>query len=685
MGMAHRGRLNVLTNVFEKKFQALFNEFEGGELPEGITGDGDVKYHLGQSAEVVTAGGHPLHLSLICNPSHLEAVAPVVLGNCRAKWERIYQRDFSKIVPILVHGDAAISGQGVVYEIANMINLDGYQTGGVIHVVLNNQVGFTANYRETRSSLYCTDIAKVMASPVFHVNADDPEAVVHVCQMAIQLRQRFGIDVYIDILGYRRHGHNEGDEPRFTQPLLYEAIGNHETVLDIYSRRLIEEGVLTEAENTRVRKDFNDRLQQFLINAKKDDRHSLHVDFLGRQWEGLRRSNAKDFESSPETGVKRATLDTIIKALTKIPSTVNVFPKMNRLVAQRSKLYFDDGLVDWGLAEALAFGSLLVEGHPIRLSGQDCKRGTFAHRHSVLIDNKDETEYTFLNHVKSNQELFQVYNSHLSEYGVLGYEYGYSLAMPNGLTIWEAQFGDFCNGAQIIFDQFLSSSESKWQRMSGLTCFLPHGCEGQGPEHTSARLERFLSLAAEKNMAICYPSTPANFFHLLRRQLKAEYRIPLIVLTPKSLLRHPRMRSTIVRLEEDKFQEIIDDPAVESGTGIDRLLICSGKIYYELLERKESQGLNQVSIVRIEQFYPTPRQQALALAKKYTHVPEWYWVQEEPENMGGWYYIRARMDELRRDVRVIARKRSASPAKGSLKREKAVQRDLIDRAFCGIE
>jgi 2-oxoglutarate dehydrogenase E1 component len=587
-------------------------------------------------------------------------------------------------VPILVHGDAAISGQGVVYEISNMIDLDGYQTGGVIHVVLNNQVGFTANYRETRSSLYCTDIAKVLASPVFHVNADDPEAVVHVCQMAIQLRQRFGVDVYIDILGYRRHGHNEGDEPRFTQPLLYEAISKHGTVLDIYSQRLIEEGLLTETESKQTRKGFNDRLQEFLLNAKKDTQHDLHVDFLGRRWEGFRRSTEKDFEQSPKTGVKRAVLETVIKALTKVPSNMSIFPKMKRLTEQRSKLFFDDGVVDWGLAEALAFGTLLSEGHPVRLSGQDCKRGTFAHRHSILIDNKDETEYTFLNHIQSGQELFQVYNSHLSEYGVLGFEYGYSLAMPDGLTIWEAQFGDFCNGAQIIFDQFLSSSESKWQRMSGLTCFLPHGYEGQGPEHTSARLERFLSLAAEKNMIIGYPTTPATFFHLLRRQLKVVYRVPLIVLTPKSLLRHPRVRSTIVRLEKDSFQEIIDDPAVKTAKGVDRLLLCSGKIYYELLERKETKELSNVSIIRIEQLYPTPKEQALALAKKYDKVPEWYWVQEEPENMGAWYYIRAKMDTIRSDVKVIARKKSASPAQGSLKKEKRVQQDLIDRAFEGI-
>ncbi|OVE78371.1 2-oxoglutarate dehydrogenase E1 component [bacterium F16] len=684
MGMAHRGRLNVLTNLFQKKFEALFNEFEGGQLPEGVAGDGDVKYHLGQSAEVTTSSGHPLHLSLVCNPSHLEAVAPVVLGNCRAKWERIYKRDHKKIVPILVHGDAAIAGQGVVYEIANFTELDGYQTGGVIHIVLNNQVGFTANYRETRSSLYCTDIAKVMASPVFHVNADDPEAVVHVCQMAIQLRQKFHTDVYIDILGYRRHGHNEGDEPRFTQPLLYDAISKHRTVLDIYAERLAEEHVLTKPESDKICNDFKAQLQKDLAHAREDKDHSLDVDFLGRQWEGFRMSKEADFEGSPRTGVSRDMLETVVRALTKVPNTVSTFPKIKKIIEQRNTIFHDEGLVDWGLAEALAFGTLLAEGHPVRLSGQDCRRGTFAHRHSVLIDNTDESEYVFLNHIQSNQELFQVYNSHLSEYGVLGYEFGYSLAMPNGLTIWEAQFGDFCNGAQIIFDQFISSSESKWQRMSGITCFLPHGYEGQGPEHTSARLERFLSLAAEKNMAICYPTTPANFFHLLRRQMNVPYRVPLIVMTPKSLLRHPRVRSTVDRLENDCFQEIIDDPAVETAKNVDRLLLCAGKIYYELLERKETGGLDNVSIVRIEQFYPNPRKRALEIAEKYKTVEQWFWVQEEPENMGGWYFINARMHKLGRDIQVIARKKSASPAQGSMKKEKAFQQSVIDRAFDGL-
>ena len=684
MGMAHRGRLNVLANLFEKDFKDMFTEFEGGNLPDDIRGDGDVKYHMGNSADVKTSDGHPLHLSLAANPSHLEAVDPVVLGGCRAKWERLYEHDHSKIVPIIVHGDAAIAGQGIVYEIANMAKLDGYSTGGIIHVVLNNQVGFTANYRESRSSLYCTDIAKVLDSPVFHVNADDPEAVVHVCQMAIELRQKFGVDVYIDILGYRRYGHNEGDEPKFTQPMLYDAISKHKTVLDIYSHKLINESTVPENEFEGMTQDFNDHLQKCLESAREDIDKKLSVNYLNRIWEGYRSSTQADFEKSPSTGVKKAELDKIANALSHVPDDFNILSKMRRLIGKRHKDYFDAKSVDWGMAELLAYGSLLQEGHPVRLSGQDSRRGTFSHRHSVLIDAKQENEHCSLNHIDPNQEKYQVYNSHLSEYGVLGFEYGYSTAMPNGLTIWEAQFGDFANGAQIIFDQFISSAESKWQRMSGLVCLLPHGYEGQGPEHSSARLERVLSLAAENNMIVANPTTPANFFHLMRRQIKVKYRIPMIIMSPKSLLRHPKVRSNVSELTKGSFKETIDDPKVIDAKEVDRVLLCSGKIYYELLEKKESEGFDNVAIVRIEQFYPTPKIQDKKLAEKYGHVKEWKWVQEEPQNMGGWYYMRARLDPVRRDIDFISRKKSASPAHGSMKMELKYQENIINRAFEGI-
>ena len=684
MGMAHRGRLNVLTNLFEKNYETLFQEFEGHGISDEVGGDGDVKYHMGHSADITTQDGHDLHLSLAANPSHLEAVNPVVLGRVRAKLEELYENDQKKIVPILVHGDAAISGQGIVYEIVNMANLDGYGTGGTVHVVLNNQVGFTANYRESRSSLYCTDIAKVLDSPVFHVNADDPEAVTHACRLAIQLRQTFGCDVYIDILGYRRHGHNEGDEPRFTQPLLYNAIAKHQTVLDKYVTQLDESGDLPKSEATAIIKGFNSRLQKALDSTRSREDKVLPVNFLRKQWSKLRKSTQADFESSVETGVAKVQLDKIAKAITDIPDGFNILRKLRKIIDQRRHLYFDDQIVDWGLAEHLAFGSLLNEDFPVRVSGQDSRRGTFSHRHSYLIDEKDEMEYVPLNSIKKNQAQYKAYNSHLSEYGVLGFEYGYAQTLPNTLTVWEAQFGDFSNGAQIIFDQFISSAESKWQRMSGLTCFMPHGYEGQGPEHSSARLERFLQLAAENNMIVANPTTPANLFHLLRRQMKAPYRLPLMVMTPKSLLRHPKVVSPISALSKGAFRETIDDRTVTDAKKVERLLLCSGKIFYELMEKKEKEGFDNVAIVRIEQFYPTPKEQDLALHEKYGHCKDWYWVQEEPQNMGAWYFMRARLDHIRHDIKFSSRKKSASPANGLMKREVHYQEKLIDKAFHGL-
>lgn len=677
IGMAHRGRLNVLANLFGKSYESVFAEFEGSVMPSS-GGDGDVKYHLGHSADITARCGNNIHLALMFNPSHLEAVDPVALGSVRAKLDALYGGDTKRIVPVLVHGDAAISGQGVVYEIANFHKLNGYNTGGTIHIVLNNQVGFTANYRETRSSLYCTDIAKVTESPVFHVNADDPEAVVHVVRMAIELRQTFGIDVYIDLLGYRRYGHNEGDEPRFTQPLLYEAINRHPSVLQLYTDQLVGEGVVTENEAKRVHTKFQQKLEDELQQARRHEAPPPPPEAFARQWRDYRRAHAQDFEQSPETGVGLRRLNRIADALVSIPEEFHIYPRLERVFRNRRSLYFEDKVVDWGLAEQLAWGSLLVEGHPVRISGQDSKRGTFSHRHSVLTDAMDESEYIPLNHIQKRQEQYQAYNSHLSEYGVLGFEYGYATAMPKALVIWEAQFGDFANGAQIIIDQFLSSSESKWQRMSGLTLFLPHGNEGQGPEHSSARIERFLQLCAEDNIVVVQPSTPANLFHMLRRQTHVRYRKPLVVFTPKGMLRHKLVRSPIADLKTGAFQETLDDRVV-SPENAKRLILCTGKVYYELFAKREELGVEDVALVRIEQLFPIPEGQDAALAERYAHVSDKVWFQEEAENFGAWDFIRDRFAAL--NLRVISRRMSASPAIGYNRLFQERQRMLLERAF----
>ena len=641
------------------------------------------KYHLGQSADIITKNGKKVHASLLSNPSHLEAVNPVVLGSTRAKWEKLYEKDKSSIVPVLIHGDAAIAGQGIMYEITNMAKLDGYSTFGTIHITFNNQVGFTANYNETRSSTYCTDIAKVLGSPVFHVNADDPTAVSHVMTLAIKLRQMFNIDVYIDILGYRRYGHNESDEPKFTQPTLYKSIAKHPTVLDIYKKQLIEQKIISQDEANQIIDNFEDQLEIALEQVKAEDSKNLEVDLFKRQWTGFILPKQKDFEYSIKTGVSHSVLQKIINKVSKFPDELSApLKKMEKIIFER-KNNFSKGHIDWATAEQLAYGSLLLEKIPIRLSGQDTKRGTFSHRHSVFIAPEDEQQYVFLNNIDDSQAKFQVYNSHLSEYGVLGFEYGYSMALPEGLTIWEAQFGDFSNGAQIIIDQFISSAQTKWQRFNGITLFLPHGYEGQGPEHSSARLERFLILAAENNMYVCNVTTPANFFHLLRRQITNMFRIPLVVMTPKSLLRNPKCVSTVDELTTDKFKEIIDDEFVQAKN-VERVILCSGKVYYDLAEERQKQKLKNVAIVRIEQFYPTPKKQDSILVEKYKNAKQWYWVQEEPRNMGGYYYMRARLDHLIKELVVVSRKKSASPAHGSYKKETLFQQEIIQEAFAGL-
>ena len=676
LGMAHRGRLNVLVNIFQKSAKDVFSEFEEKTLPGDKYEGGDVKYHLGKSADIKTESGKDVHLSIVSNPSHLEAVNPVVEGIVYGKQLERYNADQNAIVPILVHGDAAFSGQGVNYEVINGSKLDGFNTGGTIHVVLNNQVGFTANYKESRSSVYCTDLAKVVESPVFHVNADDPEAVVHVMELAIQIRQLFNIDVYIDILGYRRYGHNEGDEPRFTQPILYKAISKHSGVLDIYTQQLISEKVITEEQSKTAVATLKASLQESL-NYTKDKNYHYNPDFLAGNWKGLKQGTKSDFEKSINTGVKKTDLDTVMNALVTTPDGFNVFSKTKKLFESRKKNYFENKQVDWAVAELLAYGSLLNEQHPVRLVGQDSQRGTFSHRHALIKDEINETEYTPLNNINDKQAHLQVYNSFLSEYSCMGFEYGYSLANPNTLVLWEAQFGDFSNGAQIMIDQFVSSSEAKWFRMSGLVLLLPHGYEGQGPEHSSARPERYLQLCAQENMIVANVTTPANYFHLLRRQLKNKFRKPLVVFSPKSLFRHPKVISDVTELTKGNFKEIIDTN--KSATGIKRVLICTGKIYYDLLAYQEENKIKNIAIVRLEQLYPLPEKQINELFKKYKSVKDILWVQEEPENMGFWAHINRFLHSY--GIRNLSRKASATPATGNSKVHQRIQNQLIEDAF----
>ncbi len=636
-----------------------------------------MKYHLGRSADIVTEDGYPVHLSLVPNPSHLESINPVVQGIVYAKQKEVYGSDTQKIIPILVHGDAAISGQGVNYEVSNISKLPGFTTGGTVHVVLNNQVGFTANYSECRSSVYCTDIAKVTESPVFHVNADDPEAVVHAMQMAIGIRQKFDIDVYVDILGYRRYGHNEGDEPRFTQPILYRAISQHPDVRTVYMNHLLKNKDIAEEEASRWREEIKERLQERL-RLVKETRHTEEVDYLHRFWMGLREAKEEDFEKSIPTGVAIATLDQIAEALVREPPYFNLFSKMKKLMSHQKEMYFDHRKVGWAMAELLTFGSLLLEGHPVRLTGQDSQRGTFSQRHAVIKDEQTEEVYIPLNHIADQQVELEIYNSILSEYCAVGFELGYSWARPQSLVIWEAQYGDFANGAQIVTDEFISSSEVKWFRMSGLVLLLPHGYEGQGPDHSNAHPERFLSLCAQNNMYVVNVTTPANYFHLLRRQIKNPFRKPLVVLAPKSLLRHPRVISDVQELTGGAFQELLDDADVDVPR-VKRVILCSGKVYYELLERREKDGRNDVALVRLEQLYPLPIQQIQKLQEKYKGAKDWVWLQEEPENMGPGPHLLQKITHL--PLRLISREESASPATGNFKVHRESQAALMDQAF----
>ncbi len=677
IGMAHRGRLNVLTNILQKPFKNVFKEFVGDEYEEGIS-LGDVKYHLGYCSDIETPDGKKVRVNLTPNPSHLETVAPIIEGISRSMIDHKYNKDYDKVVPIVIHGDAAIAGQGVAYEVVQMAQLRGYRTGGTIHIVINNQVGFTTNYLEGRSSTYCTDVGKVTRSPVFHVNGDDVEALVYTIELAMEYRQRFNSDVFIDLLAYRKYGHNEGDEPRFTQPILYKEIARHKNPRDIYKLKLEEEQVVSKEAAQKEETEFNQLLEEELAASKKIDKVVIQR-FLDDDWKDYRYSDDEDFVTSPDTSVKREQLMYLLERINHLPEDKQFFKKLHKIVNDR-KTMVEENRLDWALGEQLAYASLVTEGHPVRLSGQDAERGTFAHRHAALTIEDTDKRYRPLQHIAPDQAPFKVYNSLLSEYGVMGFEYGYSLAKPEGLTIWEAQFGDFYNVAQVIVDQYISSAEEKWGLMNGLVLLLPHGFEGQGPEHSSARVERFLSLAARNNMQVVNCTTPANFFHVLRRQLKREFRIPLVVFTPKSLLRHPKCVSSLSDFEQGGFREVIDDDNVDVED-VKRVVFCTGKIYYDLLARKEELDARDVALVRMEQMHPFPKEQVGGILKKYKNALLHLWVQEEPENMGAWNYIRSKMPNV--GIVPVARIASGSPATGLNGLHVIGQNEIINKVFKG--
>ena len=676
LGMAHRGRLNILTNVMQKSYHDVFNEFLNKQF-EDESVLGDVKYHLGYTSEFKGSNGNKSILSLCPNPSHLEAVNPVVEGIVRSRIDHEYDGDFNKIIPILIHGDASIAGQGVVYEVLQMSGLPGYKTGGTIHLVINNQIGFTTNYLDGRTSTYCTDVAKTIQSPVFHVNGDDVEALAFTIRMAMEFRARFNKDVFIDLLCYRKYGHNEGDEPRFTQPILYKLIEKHPDPFKIYSEKLINEGVITKEEAQQVEDDFNDLLEKELAMSQEAQKSKLYS-FYEHLWKGIKKSKPEDFDASPNTAVSRETLLRIGEKITEKPKDKELYRKLERLMDERRKMLEKGDQLDWAMGELLAYGTLLDEGFPVRLSGQDSARGTFSHRHSVLTIEASEERYVPLNNISKKQARFEVYNSPLSEYGVLGFDYGYALASPQTLTIWEAQFGDFNNGAQIIIDQYISSAEEKWRVMNDLVMLLPHGYEGQGPEHSSARLERFLILCADYNMQVANCTTPANFFHLLRRQLHREIRKPLIVFTPKSLLRHPRCVSSIDEFTNGGFKEVIGDTTVNPEE-IKRVVLCSGKVYYDLIEEREKIERWDTAIIRLEQLYPFPEKQLTDILTKFTKAETHIWVQEEPVNMGAWTFISRRLPGYK--LIVAARPESGSPSAGSIHMHNLRQRKIVEKAF----
>lgn len=677
IGMAHRGRLNVLANIMGKTYEQIFSEFEGTAKPDLTMGDGDVKYHLGFASDIVSINNKKVHLKLAPNPSHLEAVNPVVEGFIRAKIDSQHKGDKKKAVPILIHGDAAIAGQGIVYEVTQMANLKGFNTGGTIHFVINNQVGFTTDFDDGRSSIYCTDVAKIIDAPVIHVNGDDAEAVVFAAKLAIEFRQKFNKDIFVDMVCYRRHGHNEADEPKFTQPELYSVISKHPNPREIYAKQLMENGDIDAEIAKQLDQEFRQLLQDRL-NLVKEKPLPYQFTKFEQEWKQLRWATPEDFEQSPETGISEENIKKVADGLTTLPKGFKPLKQIEAQLKQRKDMFFKSKSLNWAAAELLAYGSLLLDGKTVRITGQDCQRGTFSHRHAVLHDANTNTPYNSLKNLPDRKGKFYIYNSLLSEYAVLGFEYGYAMANPHALCVWEAQFGDFANGAQTMIDQFVSSAESKWQRMNGLVMLLPHGYEGQGPEHSNARPERFLQLSAEYNMVVANITEPSNFFHLLRRQLTWEFRKPCVVMSPKSLLRHPKVVSPIEEFTNGRFRELILDEEADPAK-VTRIILCSGKIYYDLAEAREKEKVDDVAIFRVEQLHPLPKNKILEAVKAYKDA-EIIWVQEEPENMGYWTYIvRMLYKYLRMDV--IARKHSASPATGYMRVHLEEQKSIINKAL----
>lgn len=676
IGMAHRGRLNILANIMGKTYEQIFNEFEGSAVPDQTMGDGDVKYHMGYSSIVETPNGKKVNLKLAPNPSHLEAVNPVVEGFVRAKADRLYDNDYTKILPVLIHGDGAAAGQGIVYEMAQMSKLDGYTTGGTIHFVINNQVGFTTDFADARSSIYCTDVAKIIDAPVLHVNGDNPETVVFCVKLAVEYRQKFKKDIFVDMVCYRRHGHNESDEPKFTQPSLYNIISKHPNPREVYNKSLIERGDVDAGLAESMDKEFKSMLQDRLNKVKQ---HTLEYEYqeVEQEWKELRISKPEDFDISPDTSISQETINKIGDSLSKIPEGFKPIKQIEKLLKQRKDMFFDSKKLNWAAAELLAYGSLLVENKIVRVSGQDSQRGTFSHRHAVLKDSMTNTPYNSLDHIEEGQEEFRIFNSLLSEFGVLGFEFGYAMANPSALVVWEAQFGDFANGAQVMIDQFISCSYTKWRRMNGLVLLLPHGYEGQGPEHSNARPERYLQLASGNNMYIVNMTKPSNMFHMLRRQLAMPFRMPCIVMSPKSLFRHPLVVSDLEEFTKGGFQEVIGDSYV-TVSKVKKVLLCTGKVYFDLLERQQKDKRKDIAIIRLEQLHPFPKKQIMDHLKKYKNA-EILWVQEEPENMGAWSFILRVFREVKKDV--ISRKAAASPATGFAKIHAKEQQEIVDKAF----
>ena len=677
IGMAHRGRLNVLSNIMGKTYEQIFSEFEGTSKPDLTMGDGDVKYHMGYSSDIVTPGQQKVHLKLAPNPSHLEAVNPVVEGFVRAKIDHAHKGDARKALPILIHGDAAVAGQGIVYEVTQMAGLKGYNTGGTIHFVINNQVGFTTDFDDARTSIYCTDVAKIIDAPVIHVNGDNAEAVVFAAKLAAEFRQKFSKDIFVDMVCYRRHGHNESDEPKFTQPELYNIISKHPNPREIYVKHLTERGDFDAQIASQMDAEFRQLLQDRL-NMVKEKPLPYQATKFETEWANLRRSTPEDFEQSPETGITQEQIEKVAEAITLIPKGFKPIKQIEAQMKQRKEMFFESKELNWAAAELLAYGSLLLEGKTVRLTGQDVQRGTFSHRHAVIHDANTNQPFNSLLEMKDRKGQFYIYNSLLSEYAVLGFEYGYAMANPHALTLWEGQFGDFANGAQSMIDQFISSGETKWQKMNGLVMLLPHGYEGQGPEHSNARPERFLQLSAEYNMVVANITEPSNFFHLLRRQQAWEFRKPCVVMSPKSLLRHPKVTSPLDEFTSGRFREVLLDTTVKAKE-VKRVVLCTGKVYFDLEEAREKEKNTQVALVRLEQLHPLPKKQIFDVLKSYKGA-EVVWVQEEPENMGYWnYLLRLLYQEL--PMRVISRKSSASPATGYNKVHVEEQRNLVAQAL----